>query len=173
MIRKALEKDLLNVEKVYNELLDYQANNINYTNWKKGVYPCYHTGKKAFDEDTLYVLENDNIIEGSMILNHIQAEEYKNIPWKLEAEDNEVLVIHTLCIKPSSSRKKLGEQMVSFAEKKAKELGCKVIRLDTYEGNLPACKFYPKLGYTYSGSCEFYFQGFIREILNCYEKEIL
>ena len=50
--------------------------------------------------------------------------------------------------------------------------GKKVMRLDTYEGNLPANTMYPKLGYTFVGGTEFFFQGFIREILNCYDKKL-
>ena len=47
------------------------------------------------------------------------------------------------------------------------------MRLDTYEGNLPANTMYPKLGYTFVGEGpEFFFQGFIREILNCYDKKL-
>ena len=33
------------------------------------------------------------------------------------------------------------------------------MRLDTYEGNLPANTMYPKLGYTFVGRTEFFFQG--------------
>ena len=31
---------------------------------------------------------------------------------------------------------------------------------------------YPALDYRYAGAAEFFFQGFIREILNCYEKAL-
>ena len=46
------------------------------------------------------------------------------------------------------------------------------MRLDTYEGNHPANAMYPKLGYTFAGATEFFFQGYIHEILNCYEKQL-
>lgn len=46
------------------------------------------------------------------------------------------------------------------------------MRLDTYEGNLPANTMYPKFGYSLAGATEFLFQGFIRETLNCYEKAL-
>ena len=47
-----------------------------------------------------------------------------------------------------------------------------MIRLDTWEGNVPANAMYPKLGYRFAGATEFFFQGFIHEILNCYEKAL-
>ena len=50
--------------------------------------------------------------------------------------------------------------------------GYTVIRLDTWEGNLPANRLYPSLGYRYAGTAEFFFMGFVRENLNCYEKAL-
>ena len=61
---------------------------------------------------------------------------------------------------------------MAFAEGLATGQGCRVIRLDTYEGNAPAAAFYPKLGYRLAGSAEFFFEGFARENLICFEKEL-
>ena len=47
----------------------------------------------------------------------------------------EILVIHTLVISPAWSGRGKGREFVAFAEKTAARLGCKAIRLDTYEGN--------------------------------------
>lgn len=46
------------------------------------------------------------------------------------------------------------------------------MRLDTWEHNLPANRLYPSLGYHFAGAAKFFFQGVIREILNCYEKAL-
>ena len=58
------------------------------------------------------------------------------------------------------------------AEREARRQGKTVIRLDTWEGNLPANRLYPSLGYRYAGQAEFFFMGFVRENLNCYEKAL-
>ena len=63
-------------------------------------------------------------------------------------------------------------QMVAFCEEEARRQGKTVIRLDTWENNLPANTMYPRLGYQSAGATEFFFQGFIHEILNCYEKAL-
>ena len=86
------------------------------------------------------------------------------------AEREQVGVIHTLCIHPARSGKGLARQMVAFCEAESRRLGKTVIRLDTWEGNLPANRLYPTLGYRYAGAAEFFFMGFIHETLNCYEK---
>ncbi|MEG0368992.1 MAG: GNAT family N-acetyltransferase, partial [Hungatella sp.] len=65
-----------------------------------------------------------------------------------------------------------GRQMVAFCEDYAKRKNAKVIRLDTYEGNAPACAMYPKLGYSFVGIAKFHFQNVIWENLKCFEKEM-
>ena len=56
--------------------------------------------------------------------------------------------------------------MVAFCEAESRRLGKRVIRLDTWEGNLPANRLYPSLGYRLAGATEFFFMGFIHETLN-------
>ena len=81
-------------------------------------------------------------------------------------------MIHTLVIHPALGRRGYARQMVEFCEEESLRLGKTVIRLDTWEGNLPANRMYPSLGYSFAGATEFFFQGFIHEILNCYEKAL-
>ena len=57
-------------------------------------------------------------------------------------------------------------------EEELRRQGKKAVRLDTYEGNVPANAMYPRLGYSFAGATEFFFQGFIHEVLNCYEKAL-
>lgn len=173
MIRKGTAADLDGCAQVYEEHLDYEAANVNYTNWLKGAYPTRATAEKALAAGTLYVDEEDGIIVGCANLNHFQPKEYANIPWSIPAEGDEVFVIHTLVFRPTHTGGGRGRRFVAFAEELAKEQGCKVLRLDTYEGNEPAKAFYPKLGYRYAGITEFFFENFIWENLVCFEKSML
>ena len=111
-------------------------------------------------------------ILGCANLNHVQPPEYGSISWTIQAKPKQVLVIHTLCIRPECAGGGRGRRFVAFAEGLATGQGCRVIRLDTYEGNAPAAAFYPKLGYRLAGSAEFFFEGFARENLICFEKEL-
>lgn len=171
MIRKATAADLDSVAEIYDEILDAEADGVSYTNWRKGLYPTKATAQEAFQKGTLYVMEEEGVI-GCANLNQIQPVEYAEIPWETEASDAEVLVLHTLCIKPCCSGRGKAREFVGFAEKLAGELGCKAIRLDTYEGNVPTVTMYPKLGYRLAGKTMFHFENVIWEQLNCYEKRI-
>lgn len=163
MIRKAIEKDIDSVEKSYTELLEYEKEKGGYSNWVLGLYPTRETAQRAFDENSLYVLECDGEICASIILNHLQPDDYGKINWKYEADKKEVLVIHTLCIPPSKAGKGLGKKMIEFAVNKAVELNCKVIRLDTYAGNTPAANLYKSKGFVYAGKADVMLQGVIPE----------
>lgn len=170
MIRKAVSTDLPAISAIYEAILDREEQGPVYTNWQRGKYPTVDTARGALDAGTLYVGEDAGVLWGVVNLNGEQLPEYDAIPWSIPAEREQVGVIHTLCIHPAQSGKGLARQMVAFCEEESRRLGKTVIRLDTWEGNLPANRLYPSLGYRYAGAAEFFFMGFIQETLNCYEK---
>ena len=173
MIRKAVAADLPQAAGIYEEILDREeTTGPVYTNWQRGKYPTIDTAREALDAGTLYVGEENGRLWGVVNLNAIQLPEYDAIPWSLPAEREEVGVIHTLCIRPACSGHGYARQMVAFCEAEARRQGRRVIRLDTWEHNLPANRLYPSLGYRYAGQAEFFFMGFVRENLNCYEKPL-
>ena len=172
MIRLATAADLPAVEAIYDAILTQEENGTVYTNWQRGKYPTVDTARQVLEAGTLYVGEEDGVLWGVVNLNGSQLPEYDLIPWKILAAPEQVAVIHTLCIHPAISGQGHARKMVAFCEEEARRQGKTVIRLDTWEGNVPANAMYPKLGYTFAGATEFFFQGFIHEILNCYEKAL-
>ena len=173
MIRPATEQDLAQVSAIYDAILDQEAaTGVVYTNWRKGAYPTLDTARTVLAAGTLYVGEEDGHLWGVVNLNGEQLPEYDAIPWSIAAGREQVGVIHTLCIHPDEAGRGRGREMVSFCEETARAQGKTVIRLDTWEGNRPANRLYPSLGYRYAGAAEFFFMGFIHEILNCYEKSL-
>lgn len=163
MIRKAVQQDIQAVGESYRELLIYENKHGSNSNWVLDLYPTEKTAQGALEQDTLYVLEEDGCICGSMILNQLQAPEYDTIPWMYPAEPKEVLVVHTLCIPPSQAGHGYGKAMVGFTKEQAVRQGCKVIRLDTWVGNQPAAGLYRSLGFRLSGSAAVMLQGVIPE----------
>lgn len=172
MIRIALESDLDQVEEIYRELLDHEEKTVSYTNWRRGLYPTLAYARAAFEKSTLFVGEEDGVLYGCVILNQIQPLEYDKIHWRFQADPESVMVIHTLCIRPSFAGRGKGRAFVEFCEKYARTKGWGVVRLDTYEGNLPACRLYEGIGYSYAGETAFHFQNVIWETLKCFEKRV-
>ena len=171
-IRPATAADLNGITAIYDAILDREEAGPVYTNWQRGKYPTTDTARQALEAGTLYVGQEDGFLWGVVNLNGIQLPEYDAIPWTIPAEREQVAVIHTHCIHPAASGQGRAKQMVAFCEEESRRQGKTVMRLDTWEGNLPANRMYPALDYRYAGAAEFFFQGFIREILNCYEKAL-
>lgn len=173
MIRKAVAADIAKIAQNYQELFSQEAVHGSTTNWVSGVYPTRHTAGQALATDTLYVSEEGTDIYGSMILNQIQPSEYNEIDWQYAATPANVLVIHTLCICPSQAGKGYGRSMMSFALEKAGQLGCKAVRLDTWENNFPAISLYKSMGFRFAGTAPISLQGLIQEQQVYFEHEVL
>lgn len=172
-IRLGTKADLDSVARIYEEILDHEEQTVSYTNWQRGKYPCRATAERALEKGWLYVLEEDGgELAATAILNREQLPEYSKLPWGIEAPPERVFVIHTLCVPPSKAGRGLAREFVAFAEALGRAQGCAVLRLDTYEGNLPARAMYPKLGYREVGATLFHFQNILWENLVCFEKAL-
>ena len=165
IIRKATIDDVEPIAQSYTDLLLYEQEHGTYTKWEMNVYPTESYARSKVERGEMYVLEDSDEICASMILNQEQAAEYRDIPWHFHAEDDKVMVIHTLCIPPQKSKRGYGTKMVQFAKEFAKDAGCEVIRIDTNVINTPAKILYPKNGFLIAGEHHALHHGVINTTL--------
>lgn len=165
MIRQATMADIPGISQTYADLLAHEAVCGSTTNWRAGVYPTDRVPQTKIPAGAMYVLEEDGVICGSMVLNHDQPAEYRDIDWLYPAEDAQVLVIHTLCVAPQHAGKGYGTQLVRFALAHARALNCRVVRIDTWEHNEPAKRFYAGRGFRLAGLHRCLHEGVIDEVL--------
>ena len=163
MIRLAEEKDIEKIAETYTKLLQHEKINGSHSNWQLNVYPTVDVPKSKVPVKEMYVLEENGEICASMVINKDQAPEYSGIAWQYSAANDDVLVIHTLCIPPEKAGKGYGRKMVEFAKEYAFSNGCKVIRIDTYAHNKPAKRLYIKNGFRIAGYGRILLQGLIDE----------
>ena len=152
MIRRAAAADIDAVYGIYSEILKNEREGVCYTQWREGLYPTRETAERAVAAGTMYVLEDGGEILASVILNSHQPVEYYEIPWLYPASDEDVLVIHTLCVAPGAAGRGVATRMVDFATGFALGGGKHVIRLDTNVKNSPARSLYEKHGYRLAGT---------------------
>ena len=95
---------------------------------------------------------------------------YELAAWKIDAQDHEVYVIHTLAVHPQFKGLKIAQKLLEYADELAKNNGVKTIRLDVRKGNVPAIKLYERCGYTYVGAINLDFRGSDLAYLNCLKK---
>ena len=163
MIRKAVEADIPAVAAIYDKLHTEEENGRATIGWIRGVYPTEETARQSLARDDLLVQEEGGHIVGAAIINQTQVDAYSAGQWTIEAEENEVMVLHTLVIDPDTAGRGFGKQFVAFYEDYARKNGCKVLRMDTNSRNTRARAMYQALGYREVGIVPCVFNG-IREV---------
>ena len=137
-IRKATENDLDQIEEIYNRIHEYEESGKQTIGWITGVYPVRKTATDSLDRGDLFVMEDEGKTVATAIINQIQVPDYKYASWKYDAEDSEVMVLHTLIVDPSCNRKGYGKAFVRFYEEYALANGCHELRMDTNARNKTA-----------------------------------
>lgn len=150
LIRKAAESDLDAIEILYNDLNDYLAANVNYPGWRKGSYPLRCDAEEGLHDGTLHVAELDGQIAGTVMYLRTQCEPYQTVGWQLPF-DVPVIALHILAVHPKHQGQGVGRALMDYAETLARETGALAVRLDTHEGNIPACRLYESCGYSMRG----------------------
>ncbi len=148
-IEKGMTQDVDELERLYDDLNDYLAANINYPGWKKGIYPVRETAENAISEGNLYVAREGERIAGSVILTHKPEAAYAKAKWNTDDDYDRIFVIKTFVVHPDYFKKKVGQSMLDFACVLAEDQDIVSIRLDAYESNVPAIRLYEKNGFKY------------------------
>ena len=171
IIKKATINDIPYIVEIYNEICDAQDEGKLSVSWIKGVYPTEDTALAALKRDDLFIIEERGKIVGTGVINQNQMAAYYDADWKYPANDEDVMVLHTLAISTSVGRKGYGSAFVKYYEDYAREKGCYYLRMDTNAINKTARALYKKLGYDEIGMipCDFNgIEGFHMVLLEKY-----
>lgn len=172
MIRKATEKDIQAVSRIYDEIhTEEEAGRVT-IGWIRDIYPTEKTAEMALEKGDLYVLEDDGVVVAAGRLNQQQEPSYAEADWEYDAKEQEVMVLHTLVVSPTIENHGYGRAFVSFYEEFAKNQGCRYLRMDTNQKNTRARQFYKKLGYKEVGIVPCMFNGIKGVQLVCLEKKL-
>ena len=145
--RKANKDDIDAIVLIYERSHDAEEAGFVTTGWLRGVYPVRTTAEAALQRGDLFVMEENNTIYGSALINRIQVDVYADAPWKYPVSDDKVCVLHTLVISPKVFGRGFGKQFVRFYEEYALDNELPELRLDTNASNAKARAMYAKLGY--------------------------
>lgn len=172
MIRLAAAADISQVSAIYDRIHKKEASGQGATGWIPGVYPTEKTARDALAQQELFVLERDGKVLAAAKINQEQVPEYALCSWSVDAPAEKIMVLHTLVVDPETAGQGLGRAFVAFYEEYALKNGCRYLRMDTNEKNLPARKLYQKLGYREAGIVPCDFNGIPGVQLVCLEKTL-
>lgn len=148
-IRPGAPGDLDALARLYDAVCDHMAASVNYTGWKKGVYPARQDAEEGIRDGFLYLAEEDGEAIGSFILSRKQEEAYAGVEWQEELAERDVLTLYTFTVDPRRRGRGIGREMLAFAVRQGEAQGAKALRLDVYEKNLPAIRLYESAGFRY------------------------
>ncbi|MDO5409959.1 MAG: GNAT family N-acetyltransferase [Lachnospiraceae bacterium] len=172
MIRKAAEKDIRSIVKIYDAILKNEEAGRSSIGWVRGIYPTEETAREALEEKALFVYEKDGRIVAVAKIDQEQTPEYAECSWKYKAPDSKVMVLHTLAVDPAYARMGCGRKFVDFFEQYALENKCPYLRMDTNRTNTVAWEMYKKLGYREAGVIQCVFEAERAIHLVCFEKKL-
>ena len=173
MIRRAIRNDIPEIVKIYNKILELEAEGKVHTGWQKNIYPTEKTALDALDKDELFVFEEDGCILAAAKINQKQEPEYANCQWTFDAPDSEVMVLHTLVVDPDVTGRGIGSKFILFYEELAIKCGCQYLRMDTNVINTTARELYKKNGFREQGIVSCVFNGIGDVQLVCLEKKLI
>ena len=172
IIRPAAAHDLARIEEIYDAIhTAEEAGNVS-IGWVRGVYPTRATAQAALDAGELFVLESDGTVYAAGRINREQVPVYAAVPWQYEARPEQVLVLHTLVVDPTIAGHGYGTQFVRFYARRARALGCTVLRIDTNAKNAAARRLYARLGFREAAIVPCTFNGIAGVSLVCLEKRL-
>lgn len=160
--RLANEKDIDNICRILKNLISKKYKGLN---WDE-EYPNREIIIRDIREKELFVLENNNGIVGSVVLNSIGEEAYDDLNWKSEMPQ---IYVHRLFVNPEIKGKGYGKALMEACREYLLTKGYRSIRLDTFSENESAQSFYEKQGFEKVG--QVFIKGYTKAFF-CYEKNI-
>lgn len=85
-----------------------------------------------------------------------QEKDYDDVLWKVQANKNEILIVHALGVNPDFQNKGIAKYLIDNAIAFALKNNKKVVRLDSLESNKGAQKLYLSKGFEFCGIKELY-----------------
>ena len=146
-IRQATIEQYNDVVAFYYFVIDSLKNSSYDLGWRKEVYPTSDYLLNSVKKDEMFIAIDKGKIISAMVMNHDCNDSYREYEWPTLVRDDDVTIIHLLCVHPELARKGIGRQMVQFAIDTSKRKNQKVIRLDVLKGNYPAENLYTSMGF--------------------------
>ena len=158
VIRKAEKAEFDDVIAFYHELIDSMRDAEFRPKWEKDIYPTRQFIYDSIEKEEMHVAVADDGIISAMVVNHDSADGYEKAPWKMQADKNQIAVIHILAVSTRHQRRGAAKEMVAYAIDKSRKNGMKAIRLDVLAENKPAHILYASMGFINIGTIKLYYE---------------
>ena len=143
---KATEPDFQRITQFYREAIAHTEHMDTYARWVYGQHPTDAMIRRYLQADAMYCCEKDGSIISAAAVTQ-QGEDYHDAAWAFPLRDDEVSVVHLLCVMPEWQGKGVARETMGLVAELSREAGKKAVRLDALACNTPAHRLYESLGF--------------------------
>ncbi|MFA7745675.1 GNAT family N-acetyltransferase [Salinicoccus roseus] len=146
-IRKAVYEDLERVVEIKEKVLPLMIGAGN-TQWSE-EYPDMDRFRKDVEAGSLYVYEEDGILDGFVVVDNDHPEPYDEIEWEVACAESRAM--HRMAVDPSRQGRGIARKMMKEVEDRLEAEGTRAIHTDTSLENERMQKQFEKNGYIFRG----------------------
>ena len=145
--RRAKSEEFERIRDFYWALIDVMEGKEGDPGWRRGIYPSDDELRGALSKGQLYLLEDGDTVAASVIVNHDRNEGYAGLPWRVDAQGDEVVVLHALGVDPAIQGRGVAGRVVD-----------KCVRLDVLSGNRSAERIYRRAGFEFIAAKNMFYE---------------
>lgn len=146
ILRKAKPSEAEDILIFYKKVIKSLINSEFNPKWND-KYPDLRYIEKSIKKGELYICTDNEKIVSSFILNGEFDNDYSNVEWLTEAEEDEIIIIHTFAISSEYRSQGLSKWIFDKIADMAITSNRKTLRIDIVGGNSGARKVFEKLGF--------------------------
>lgn len=143
---QAAEQDLQRITRFYRDVIDRTEHMDLYARWVYGQHPTDEMIRGYIRAGAMYCCEKDGSILSAAAVTQ-QGEAYHGAAWAIPLEDDEVSVVHLLCVAPEWQGRGVARETMGLVIERSRSMGKKAVRLDALACNTPAHRLYESLGF--------------------------
>lgn len=143
---QATKQDFQRITQFYRDVIARTEHMDTYARWVYGQHPTDEMIHSYIQKGAMYYCEKDGAILSALALTP-QAEDYHDAAWSISPEDDEVSVVHLLCVAPEWQGQGVARETMRKIMEQNRETGKKAVRLDALACNTPAHRLYESLGF--------------------------
>ena len=144
---KATLKDFQRLTEFYRDVIMYTEDMRIYGRWVYGEHPTDDMILGYIKSGSMYYCERDGIIVSAVGITLCQDEDYNDMLWSTSLKNNEVSVVHILCVNPKLQKQGIARETMELVIGLSRSLGKKAVRLDALSCNTPAQRLYESIGF--------------------------
>ncbi|MGN0261981.1 MAG: GNAT family N-acetyltransferase [Eggerthellaceae bacterium] len=158
IVRLGKPSDFEALSAFYDEVVEANSGTPFDVHWNRKVHPSDGEIFDALCNGSMYMGLLDGEVVAASIVNNLFATGYDEVPWVFEADLDKVLCIHLFATKPALQGRGLGRDLLQAIIDDARRRGFRVLRLDAFQHNIPACVLYEKMGFQCRGVADLVYE---------------